>query len=705
MNKHHSSIGELEENVCETTYSQACTCKEEEYNIILQLARGDNNKNDTVEFKIQASPLDTVVDIKKKILSEIEGEEDGNTTIDFSVGPDEYTKYLYLMFEKCETLYNESIYEKISNNKKNITLNEIKSFCENVKVSPDYSETLNKCSQKSKERNRNQLEVLDAYNEIVQLGLDNVMCLMKLPMGVKFKDTYCTHSPINFLKQQGEKCRSVGENKMKLAQYGNIYRNNIYVYVYKEDNNNKYNSNNRTEENKYDPLLMYYPDITEESISINNLLKIAKVKKKNNFDKTVVSSAQEDDDMKISLTQFEIEILPRYKVNLYLPNLFNSLHADNDKSPLIMLLGNDTKSIKAKAYCDESKVQQRRSNLKKGIKSYINNIIVKKSSQEVLIFVRKDIGKTDNDTGIKDVMYCILQDGRQVIRGERRKGEGSTGICTELAIINDIVNKYVLPIYTYVSDQLNQQGIYGLSSLDNFNVYDDNISLKGSKLSKLNTQNSESEIITLKSKLNLLEWLCDINNRKNGVVTISQGSQGSNVGDDATSQGSDDESTSSSEFEGGGRGQKNSTNDFIISEISVIADSNVKFYERDGEFGEFTIERQDNNRKSICYKDENNIPKEIKVKVDRSILNDDNKLLEKKDALFYAVQNACDFRELHIEEDWSKKLENNNEVSVNLVVVNKGKEQRQRVEAVIKIQKSYNCYKILLKLIKILKLD
>ena len=242
---------------------------------------------------------------------------------------------------------------------------------------------------------------------------------------------------------------------MKLAQFGNIYRNNIYVYVYKEDNNN------RIDDNQYDPLLMYYPDITEESINDKEkFLKIAKVRKNNNFVNTVVYSAQKDDDMKISFTQFEIEIPPRYKVYLYLPNLFNSLHADNDKSPLIMLIENDTNSIiKAKAYCDESMVQQRHINLKKGIKSYINSIKVKKSSQEVLIFVRKDIGNTDNDTGIKNVIYCILQDGRQVIRGERRKGVGSTGICTDLAMINDIVNKYVLPIYTYVSDQLSQQGI------------------------------------------------------------------------------------------------------------------------------------------------------------------------------------------------------------------------------------------------------
>ena len=209
-----------------------CECKGDLYTIKVITGERGENGNDEILFQISANPLDTVGDIKDKIAEHIqitvEDEDEDETAVKL------LPSYLYLTYEKCDTLYNERIYDMIKDKDKNITPFSINAFCENVKTSS--TSRISNCKQQEMSMRTDdkvsQLQILnrlDAYNRIVQLGVDNLKCIMKFPMGVQFPSYY----PVTPQRvPSGIENNSEVDDVSVLAQFGNIYKNTIHAYIY-----------------------------------------------------------------------------------------------------------------------------------------------------------------------------------------------------------------------------------------------------------------------------------------------------------------------------------------------------------------------------------------------------------------------------------------------------------------------------------------
>ena len=288
-------------------------------------------------------------------------------------------------------------------------------------------------------------------------------------------------------------------------------------------------------------------------------------------------------------------------------------------------------------------------------------------------------------------------------KSKKLKKNSSTdiNICSEINNINKLVKLKCTNVYNKSMKYLKSIGQFGMQSLDNIEVFDDNVQMDKLVLKPKVKKNGEKNNIIISRRvcrkrncifmsnnienktvssnnMNIMNWLCSVQYN----YTYNDGNDedddkdedeeededediSSNDGDDSSSEDESSEEESSGDDEGDdgdddidfGMDGGNTSRRFIVSSIKVI--------NQEGAFnvGDCLI------MEGIHTKNDNNDKNEnVKIDVVDSILNGNGKLIQADDALFASVQKGCDYKELYIEDKDKNKYSSKSTTIIKLYV-------------------------------------
>lgn len=651
-----------------------CECDKEEYTIIYYGLSGEMN-----ETKIQINPYNSIAYLKSEILS--------NLSIPYTDRSE-----IFLMYEKCVTLTSEGIFQEILSacEDDKITDYNLKSFLENLHIPNTSTQDDQESNKLLCTSSNTTYEKLCIYNKIVSWGYNNTPNIMKQPMGVDFNTylPYCPNRLMNLSPNDG--ATSKPSKSKRIIDYGNIYKNKIHAYKYNQEEMNViYFPNHKETENTR---------TTQQSIMPN---VVEKKKKSMNISDYIIKL-------------FSFTVPPKYPVYIDLKNLFHTINADKDIPYIKFVYGSSLEKSKnketggtenkgtfeVKSYCEYFDHSYNKIPLFDP--KVLNNVKQSTNKDEVQFF----IPFTDKE-GF-DLCYIITSEGEQKIyafmrKSKKLKKNSSTdiNICSEINNINKLVKLKCTNVYNKSMKYLKSIGQFGMQSLDNIEVFDDNVQMDKLVLKPKVKKNGEKNNIIISRRvcrkrncifmsnnienktvssnnMNIMNWLCSVQYN----YTYNDGNDedddkdedeeededediSSNDGDDSSSEDESSEEESSGDDEGDdgdddidfGMDGGNTSRRFIVSSIKVI--------NQEGAFnvGDCLI------MEGIHTKNDNNDKNEnVKIDVVDSILNGNGKLIQADDALFASVQKGCDYKELYIEDKDKNKYSSKSTTIIKLYV-------------------------------------